>query len=85
MQMIELSIAHEFASHPLSDTCVALEHSVIPKFAMPRGASAEVLTVLQLDHLSLGLSEKRGTDTPPSEAIVDSIMDSVAQRLVGAK
>ncbi len=84
MHIAELALVHELASHPLSDTCIALEHSVIPPASMPKGATAELLSLLKLDHFSLGLSEQPGAHSPPGEAITDSIIDVVGQKLGGA-
>lgn len=79
MQVAEMAIVKEFARHPVSDMCVALEHSVIPEFAKPKGATTELIALLQMDHLGLGFSDSLA----PGEAIVDSILATVGKKLGG--
>jgi hypothetical protein len=83
MHLAEMALLTKFRNHPLSDTCVALEHAVIPQNAQPAGTSVKLLAVLNLDHMSLGLSKalKHGKNTVPHLEIVDSIIESVMQSL----
>lgn len=83
MHLAELATLTKFRNHPLSDTCVALEHSVIPKGSTPPGAEVKLLAVLNMDHMSLGLS-KEGAQTKqsiPHLEIVDSLMEGVMVHL----
>lgn len=83
MHLAEMILLTKFRNHPLSDTCVALEHAVIPQNAQPAGSSVNLLAVLNMDHMSLGLSKalKHGKNTIPHLEIVDSLIESVMQSL----
>lgn len=85
LQAAQLSLVQELARHPLSDMCVALEHSVIPEFAKPKGTTTELLALLKVDHINLGLADAQSETTPPSDAIVDSVIDALTQHLQGAQ
>lgn len=85
MQAAELAMVEELKRHPFSDMCIALEHAVIPKAYVPKGMKPELLSLLHMDHMSLGFSEKPSNGAPPGEAIVDAIMDVVSQRLGGVQ
>lgn len=83
MHLAELATLTKFRNHPLSDTCVALEHSVIPKGFVPQGADAKLLAILNMDHMSLGLS-KEGSQVKqsiPHLEIVDSLIEGVMMHL----
>jgi hypothetical protein len=82
-QAIQLATAYEFSHHPLSDTCVALEHSVIPKFALPKGSTSELLGLIQVDHSGLGFSDPQTPNRAPGLPIVDSIVETVSRKLGG--
>jgi hypothetical protein len=83
MHLAEMVMLGKFRNHPLSDTCVALEHAVIPKNALPKGSMVNLLAVLNMDHMSLGLSktQKQGKYKIPHLEIVDSLIESVMQSL----
>ena len=82
-QLAELAMLTSFRNNPLSDSCVAIQHAVIPKNAIPRGASPQLLAIMNLDHMSLGFSksglqEKRSM---PRVEIVDALIDSMLLEL----
>jgi len=83
VQLAEMATLTSFRSHPLSDTCVALEHAVIPRDAVPKGASSRLLAILNLDHMRLGLSNPSGTRSSPipNVEIVDSLIEGVMRQL----
>jgi hypothetical protein len=81
LQAAEMAVSYELMRHPLSDMCVALEHSVIPGKFRPRGLKNDLLAVLKMEHMSLGLSESPGANIPPGEEIVDSLIDLASQKL----
>lgn len=85
-QTFELLFLPFFGRYPVSDSCVALQHSVIPKFAVPMGLKTELVGTLNLDHASLGLSrvEPVNQREMPYEAITDAILATVARRMKGA-
>ncbi len=83
MHLAELATLTKFRNHPLSDTCVALEHSVIPKGSVPQGADARLLAILNMDHMSLGLSKDGAQlrQSMPHLEIVDSLIEGVMAQL----
>jgi hypothetical protein len=76
-QLAEMAMLGAFKKNPLSDTCVALEHAVIPKNVVPKGATSVLMAILNLDHMSIGLSSpgKEAVSRPRTE-IVDAIIES---------
>ncbi len=85
--MGQLTSIINFRRHPISDSCVALEHSVLPVDVVPKGAKASLLGVLALDHMALGFSrrldalESAPAANLPRTAIVDAILDSASTRM----
>lgn len=79
MHLAEMVMLTKFRSHPLSDTCVAMEHAVIPANATPAGASVKLLALLKMDHMSLGLSKalRHGKNQIPHLEIVDSLLEAM--------
>lgn len=78
----ELAMLGTFKRHPVSDSCVALEHAVIPKNAVPRGATTALLGVLNLDHMSLGFSKPSvEAESVPRVEIVDALIESASQKI----
>jgi hypothetical protein len=83
MHLAEMATLTKFRNHPLSDTCVALEHSVIPKSSVPQGADAKLLAILNMDHMSVGLSKEgaQNKQSIPHLEIVDSLIEGVMVHL----
>ena len=85
--MGELTSIVNFSRHPISDSCVALEHSVLPMDSVPKGAKPSLLGVLALDHMALGFSrtQESSSSAPrpdlPRTAIVDAILESALSRM----
>ena len=72
------------AEHPLSDSCVALEESLLPvKEAKIAGLNPQLLAVLRMDHLSLRFHRmsSEGKYGVPDHAIVDALLSTVAKRI----
>ena len=81
-QLSELAMLGPFKKHPLNDSCVAMEHAVIPKNAVPKGASTTLLTVLNFDHMSVGFSKPAKEQNPiPRTEIVDAIIEGAIQKI----
>ena len=80
--MAELAFAPMMKDYPLSDTCVALEHSVIPSSAAPDGLAPQFLSTMKFDHATFRYSPLVGShwDVPHLE-IVDSILETVASKM----
>jgi hypothetical protein len=83
MHSVESLLAFEFRQHPLSDMCIALEHSVIPKEFAPKGADIQMLGLLKVDHVANRLSNEGYGDKEPTVEIVDGIMAAITQKLRG--
>lgn len=83
MHLAEMVMLTKFRNHPLGDSCVALEHAVLPANAQPAGASVKLLAILNMDHMSLGLSKahRHGKFTIPHLEIVDSLIEGMMQSL----
>ncbi len=83
----ELTSITNYNRFPLSDSCVALEHSVLPKGVVPKGSTTSLLGILALDHLALGFSSSSaaGGHAPrsdlPRTAIVDAILETAINRM----
>jgi len=56
---------------------------VIPKNAIPRGASPQLLAIMNLDHMSLGFSKSglQEKQSMPRVEIVDALIDSMLLEL----
>jgi hypothetical protein len=67
-------------NYAINDTCVALEHSVLPKKYLPGGVESELIGILRSDHLAMGLSQTKDSGIPPS-LIVDAVTEAVVERL----
>jgi hypothetical protein len=82
-QLAELAMLTSFRNNPLSDSCVAIQHAVIPKNAIPRGASPQLLAIMNLDHMSLGFSKSglQEKQSMPRVEIVDALIDSMLLEL----
>ncbi len=83
----EMALISTFKDYPLNDTCVALQHAVVPKNRTPANVETSLLGLLRLDHLSLQLASGTaddGANVTPGLDIVDAIIDAVDQRLEGA-
>lgn len=81
----ELAMLPLFRDFPLADTCVALQHAVIPRDALPPGLTSELIGVMQFDHASFRLTAPTNDDRVevPNVAFVDAVLDTVAERLTG--
>ena len=81
-QLSELAMLGPFKKHPANDSCVAMEHAVIPKNSVPKGATSTLLAILNLDHMSLGFSAPAKEQTPaPRTELVDAIIESAAKTI----
>jgi hypothetical protein len=82
-QLAELAMLTSFRNNPLSDSCVAIQHAVIPRNATPRGASPQLLAIMNLDHMSLGFSKSGAQEkrSMPRVEIVDALIDSMLIQL----
>ena len=86
-QLGEVSSIANFSRFPISDSCVALEHSVLPRDVVPKGSKASLLGVLALDHMALGFTASPAAPgvSPRSElprtAIVDAILEAAITRM----
>jgi len=70
--------------HPLSDTCVALEDSVLPlSMAEQAGLTPSLVAIARVDHLALRLHRQPGDvrHGVPDHAITDSVFSTVAASL----
>jgi hypothetical protein len=80
--MAELGFSIMMKDFPLSDTCVALQHAVLPKNAIPKGLSPELLAVMTFDHASFRFTPLTGVKWEvPHLALVDSLLAAVATKL----
>lgn len=70
-----------FADYPIFDSTVALEHAVIPTEYLPDGADAELLALVQTDHLHFRQSNIRAAHDMPQVQLMDAILDVLTQRL----
>ncbi len=87
-QLKEMSFIGGYRDFPLNDACVALQHSVIPKNALPKGLETELLGIIKLDHLTAQFGWGRAADGPnatPAMDLVDAIADTIATRLEGGQ
>jgi hypothetical protein len=73
----EFLATDSFARYPIADTCVALEHAVIPTQYKPKGLSNHLIGVLKSDHLALSL------DKPTDTAAVDAIIATALAKWEG--
>ena len=71
--------------YPLNDSCVALEHSVIPKQYLPTGLDSSFLGALHAYHTNVGIMpslENPGNILKmPGTIIIDSYLSLIAKRL----
>lgn len=85
--LAELTSINNFARYPISDSCVALEHAVLPKNIVPKGAAASLLGILSLDHMALGFSSTPAAvgqgprSDLPRTAIVDAILETAIGKM----
>lgn len=87
-QLKEIAFIGGFRDFPINDACVALQHSVIPKKALPKGLESELLGIIKLDHLAIQLGWGSAADGPnatPAMDLVDAVSDTIATRLEGGK
>ena len=79
MDFQQLVFTSLFIDYPLSDMCVALQHAVIPPDSVPRGAKAELLALMAMDHVRLKFLDD-ANETPVTD-IVDALLDTLATKL----
>jgi hypothetical protein len=86
-QTFELGSLPLFALHPMQDTCVSLEHSIIPKSMTPANVRTELVTLIQGDHTAMRFTpggaflNSSMTERIPSIPFVDTMMDYLARHL----
>lgn len=82
----ELGFTPVMRDFPLNDTCVALQHSVIPRDAVPEGLTSELIALFAFDHSAHRLTPLPGKqwDVPHLEA-VDALIETMVIKLEGGQ
>lgn len=82
----EMAFTPVMGNYPLNDTCVPLEHSVIPRDAVPEGLSSELVALFAFDHSSHRLTPLPGKQWEvPHLEVVDTLIETMVIKLEGAK
>lgn len=80
--LAEMGFGAMLKDFPLGDTCVAMQHAVIPKDAVPKGLKPEVFALMTFDHGSLRFTPLEGASSEvPNVAVVDALVSSLAVKM----